>query len=513
MTLPGLEKLKEQAKNDVWSLEDAEVVILNCPDNTTARIELARDIFSHNSFDSFEMDVLRALVKKELGFNKGSMASFANASAEKEEEQTHYDIAQRFIKDTFVNDGETVGAEGDVWRYNDESGLFEASKLPKIESAIGRDYPGKNNKKQGDYISIARLVYNGVENHSFFADAPYGVAVKSGFIRVSENGLQKAEPYSPELRQRFKMEADPVSKPAPLLEKYLADTFAGDECENNKALLQEIFGGLLTGGFSKIQKAVLLIGTGSNGKSVILDILYQLFHEGFRSAVSPERFGDPCYLADLAGKVVNIVGELDRGRNLKAVFKDVVGCDTPITARLPYRDPFSFKPSAGHIFASNHYPQTNDHTHGFYRRWVVLRFSNTVKESNKVFGLGERIVREELPQVLHWALVGAERLAQNGWRLSLSAKHKAEIDQWKTMKDSVAGFFADDDVVEIIPDFDTPSQIVYDRYREWCLDTGVRPLGRNNFLEAAELKFNRVKQRSGRRCLRGLRLAGRISTV
>jgi len=495
---------------DHWSFEDAETAIIHCPNNSKARLELAREIFSNNAFDAIEMDLIKGLAKRHMRINKAAAALFNKGTDGQTNETppTHHDIATSFVSDTFPNKGEVVGTEGGIWHFNSSTGLFQKTRLSKIETAIGKNYPGTNNKKGGDYQAIARLVYKGMECSNFFANAPYGLPVTSGFVRIDVNGNLQKEPYTPQLRQRFKIDAEPENLPAPLLEKYLQDSFAGDNLDADKILLQEILGGLITGSFNKLQVAVLLIGWGENGKSVFLEILEALFPDGLKSAISPDKFDDPSFLANLAGKVVNIVGELDKSSKLKAVFKDVVGCDTPITAKLPYRDPFSFKPGAGHIFAGNHFPQTTDHSHGFYRRWVVLRFENRVQEGTKIPNLGARIIKEELPQVLYWALIGAKRLAKNGWKLSLSAKHESEIKKWQIIKDSVVGFFADEDVVEHAPGHETPSQIVYERYKEWCSDTGVRPDGYNNFLESAELQFKRVKPQRGRRSLRGLRLVG-----
>jgi len=361
-----------------WSFDDAETVLVNsenCSNSSKDRMDLANDILQHSSFEAFEIDIIRDLIKKHLQLNKGAQDKVIkelkfNEYAEDEDtpDPTHWEIAQIYIEDNLPNYPQVVGAEGALWVFSPKSGLYEEFPLTKVEDLVGQNFCGNNCKKGADYKSIARIVYNKLFQKDFFGDAPYGIAALSQFILIDKGGSIRTELYRPDHRQRYKLSVDPYKLDAPLFFKYLEDTFTGEGFEQNIALLQEIMGGLVIGCFNKLQRAVLLLGSGSNGKSVLLELLENMFPPGLKSAVSPNDFDGEYYRAELAGKVVNIVGELDKTKFLRSVFKDVIGCDTSISARLPYKDPFSFKPTAAHIFALNHFPPTKDHSHGFYRR-------------------------------------------------------------------------------------------------------------------------------------------------
>lgn len=267
-------------------------------------------------------------------------------------------------------------------------------------------------------------------------------------------------------------------------------------------------GGILTGCFSRQQKAVLLYGDGENGKSVLLELLESMFLPEMKAAIPPEQFDNPYYLAMLAGKNVNIVGEVDKTKPLTATFKDVIGCDTPITARLPYKEPFEFKPRAAHIFSANHFPQSNDHSHGFYRRWIILSFKNVVHPERKISNLGAKIAAEEMPQVMAWALQGAERLARNKHVLTTTSSHEICLNEWKDAKDSVFSFFHDDDHIVICEESSrVPHKEVYDVYKSWCYDNGFRQTGYQEFLKrSGRIVKSNVRFPGEQRSFAGLRI-------
>ena len=461
--------------------------------------------------DDVGWDIIRKLIKKYFNINMGTVDAVvkkhedSDFDDDEDDDRTHAELTADFINDHLPHDPDVIGCEGALWKYNDDSGLFEEKLLPKMEGEIGRAFSGSFCKRGSDYKSISRLVYNELLQENFFEAPQYGVACKSTYICIQDGGLVEQD-YTHHLRQRHKLEIDPIQGNCPIFTAYLNDTFAGDEQIEQTILLQEILGGLVTGCFYKLQKAVLLYGSGENGKSVLLELLDCFFPRHLKSAISPADFGGEYNRAQLAGKVVNIVGELEQTKSLpSASFKDIIGCDTPLTARLPYKEPFSFKPIAGHVFSSNHFPQTKDHTHGFYRRWVILDFHNRVDSKKKIPNLGALIAEKESPQVLTWALVGAKRLIQNGFRLSQTKKHKEMVELWKVQKDSVYCFIYDDEEVEHDENSKVLRTVFYETYNVFCRECGLKAVGRNNFYERCQNRLRDVKIR-GTRYFAGVRL-------
>ncbi len=501
-------------KNLSWSYEDAVLTVSKVDRKQVGIIRksinsLVEDILLNNDFSVLEMNDIKTLIKRYLGINKGALDQVIESTSIVDEglqELTHRDIAVKYIDEHLSKSLSVIGSEGCLWVYNDQIGLYCEFSLTQVEDKIGEHFPGKNCKKGSDYKAISRLVYNKLEDKDFFSDAPSGVPAKSHFIRISDDGSINYEPYTPYHRQRFKLAVDPQKIPAPLFKQYLIDTFGGFEGIPEVDLLQQIMGGLISGTFRKIQRAVLLKGNGSNGKSALLEMLGEMFPSDAICTVSPHDLDQEYCKAELCGKTINIVGELDASKPLRASFKDIIGCDTAIRARKLYENSFKFKPKAGHIFASNHFPQTEDHSHGFYRRWVILSFNNTVQDGKKIPNLGALIAEKELPLVLAWALIGAEKLTKNNFNLPLTGNHKKELENWKVSKDSVYGFLSDEDVVEACPGIRTPRKEVYKAYCRWCGQVGMKTLGYNTFINKVDLKYPKTKRTGEPRTFKGLRL-------
>ncbi len=484
-----------------WDFDDLEAFLVHQDGDSipvSVKSELVDEIVSHTDISNdVAWDGIRKLIKKNLGINMGAVdaAVKGNDSVPSiiEDDRTHAELTTDFIIEHLPHNPNAVGCEGVLWAYNSRSGLYEEKLLQKIEVKIGNAFSGDYCKRGGDYRSIARLVYNETLQEHFFESQQYGVACKNSYICIKDGELVEQK-YTHKLRQRFKLDIDPIPSDCPLFSDYLNDSFAGDEQEEQTVLLQEILGGLVTGTFRKVQKAVLLHGAGENGKSVFLELLDCFFPAHLKSAVSPSDFGHEYNRALLAGKVVNIVGELEQTKALpSASFKDIIGCDTPLNARIIYKEPFSFKPTAGHIFSSNHFPQTKDHTHGFYRRWVILDFHNRVEESKKIPNLGALIAAKEAPQVLAWALIGAKQLVQNGFKLSLTKKHEELKELWKVQKDSVYSFIYDDEEVLHNSNAKTPKPLFYAAYCNYCIDVGLKSVGRHTFYDRCLTRLGESK--------------------
>ncbi len=497
-----------------WSYEDAELTVMKVDlgaDTVTQKgvNALAEDILLHNKFTPIELDSMKTLMNKKLKISKGAITQMIKAASVSDEPEivlTHWQIANKYIAENLKPFPSTVGSEGGLWVYAHVDGLFKEFPLTAVEDDIGKHFSGQNCKKGSDYKAIGKLVYNRLRQDDFFDDAPLGIPTKSKFIRAAKNGAILKEAYTPEHRQRFKLPVDPVEKAAPRFEQYLIDTFGNLKNNPEIALLQQMLGGLVSGTFGKIQRAVLLKGGGSNGKSVLLELLGHMFPTDAKTVVSPHDLDNEHLKAELCGKIINIVGELDAKKPLRASFKDIISCDTEISARKMYKDPFRFKPRAGHIFASNHFPQTDDHTPGFYRRWVILNFANTVPDSKKIPNLGAVIAKEELPQVLAWAIIGAEKLVKNGFKLPLPASHDKEMKNWKALKDSVYGFLSDEDVVEDSPGSRTSRKEVYAAYCAWCRQVGMPAEKYREFISRVDQTYPKAKWSGEPQSFKNMRL-------
>ncbi len=65
------------------------------------------------------------------------------------------------------------------------------------------------------------------------------------------------------------------------------------------------------------------------------------------------------------------------------MFKSLTGSDT-INAERKFESSFEFRPYARLVFSANSAPRSDDATHGFFRRWLVIPFNRTFDEKDAV---------------------------------------------------------------------------------------------------------------------------------
>lgn len=377
-----------------------------------------------------------------------------------------------------------VGVEGMVYNYSEGKGIWKGTKIEDFSVQVANAFDGQENcSRRNDYIAVANHTYSvladGKEN--FFNDAPVGLACKGRFYKVNKQGVIEKEELDSTHRQRVISPVVPKVGPTPLFDKFLDDTFAGDTDSEQRDLLQEVFGSIVLGLMARYEKVVLLKGPGRSGKGTIMKIIEQLVPEDVRSAVSPYNWDGEYYIANLAGKRLNVVGELPDDDPIPAsAFKTVTGRDT-LTGRHPGHRPFTFRNAAAHVFNSNHFIYTKDHSEAFYSRWLLMEFRNTMigKEDKQITTLAQDIIDGELPQILSWALQGAKRL-EDRKRFPTTKVQSRLMDEWRHRTSTLMEFLRDGDACYLgdsnlhwarRSDF-------YRQYTEWCRDSNRRPMGK-----------------------------------
>jgi P4 family phage/plasmid primase-like protien len=515
-TLDDQDEFKENRSDEedasLWNFEEAETHINKHEDRDltiSQKWSLIRDILENSDFDPLQADLIQDLIKKKIGINKTALAKFKKhqsaGSKDNSEERTHAELSLDFMRDVLPDDpAKYTGCEGSIWLYNNDGGIFNSWSLDDVGTRVGDLYKSKYCKRGSDYDSVAKRIYIRTVDENFFKDAPRGLPSAKGFYNVDTTGTGEIIhlEYTPELRQRFKLDYDPDwNHKAPCFFKYLDDSFPGNQSQ--KDLVQEIFGALLTGLAAKLQIAILFYGFGANGKSILMAIIYGLVSDDLKCSVKPDMFGNEYYRAQLAGKLINIVGEIDKDKHLTADFKDIVGCDVPVTARSPYERPFRFIPQCGHLFAGNSFPLTKDHSYGHYRRWRIVHFKHTVPEGKRIPDLAKKILKTETPGILAWALDGASRLVQNNFELTATSEHDALIAQWQLAGDSVMAFLNDDSFISIGDSSICPKREAYDAYKKYCFLTGFRALKLQNFYSQVFRKFQETRDTENRRVFQG----------
>jgi P4 family phage/plasmid primase-like protien len=280
---------------------------------------------------------------------------------------------------------------------------------------------------------------------------------------------EKLEPHSPDIFEivQLPVKYDPNAR-CPRFDRYLETTLE----PRIIPLVDEIIGYCLIPD-TRFEKAVMCVGNGGNGKSVLLDTIITLLGSENVSTVSLQDLSENHFrVAELHGKLTNIFADLDdRALNSSSVFKTLVTGDR-ITAERKFAQPFSFRPYARLIFSANSLIPSRDRTDAFYRRWLIIPFERSFKGETADKDLKAKL-REELSGILNRALSGLRRLFSNG-RFSEPPAVKVAIEEYRRENDTVASFVVDRVVDD--PDGTIEKKILYSKYRFWCEGEGVRPV-------------------------------------
>lgn len=435
--------------------------------------------------------------------------------AEKPPEETHHDLAREWIIGRAIGDHLPVYTNGSFY-VPTEGGQWEALTIERAQVEIAQQFNGLSKlcKKANDYRGIASHAADMVLEDDFFDTAAVGVTTPDGFHRLVGRTVH-LEPLSLTHRQVFALKWAPRTfGPPALFDAMLSAAFADDHEKKQVDLFWQLLGATLFGLLPIHQRVVLLIGKEKSGKSTVQRALELMFPRDAVSAVSPSSWTSEYYLAGLAGKRLNVVGELSDDLPIPAAaFKNLTGGNL-IGARHPTHRPFYYTCRAAHWFASNVLPPTTDRTEAFWRRWSVLRFSNRVADDKADPGLLEKIVAREMPAILAKAFKGAEAVAAAGGIRSTPAQD-AVIAKWKAAANPVLQFLLDDEWIELDRlCLGSKTRDVYDAYRRWAAYAGFRnPFGRNHFLDLLDSTGAAVgvvvAKEGGQAIVRGLRLVRR----
>jgi len=239
----------------------------------------------------------------------------------------------------------------------------------------------------------------------------------------------------------------------------------------------------------KLEKMAVFYGTGSNGKSVTLDVLRELLGAINVSVESLSAITiDDEKRGQIEGKLANISSESD-GRLDFAKLKQMVSGE-PITIRELYKGTRMMKEYAKFFTSFNTLPST-EYTYGYFRRWLLFPFTVTIPDEEQDINLTKKLC-EELPGILAWVLTALKGLIERR-TFTVSERCKNALNEYKRSSNSAAMFFSDkckvDDNARI------KLNDLYTAYTTYCREEELVRLGKKRFQEVLknDKKVNTVK--------------------
>ncbi|HAT4116106.1 TPA: DNA primase [Clostridium perfringens] len=328
---------------------------------------------------------------------------------------------------------------------------------------------------------------------------PYLVNVRNGLLDIRDMSFKEHTPSylsTVQLNVEYNPQID-----CPQFKKFLNEVL---DCKLIP-LVQEIVGYLLTTNTAS-QKAFVFWGPARTGKSTLLWVVeYLLLGKKNVSNIPWQEIGDKFKTAELLGKLANVFSDLpSKSIDDTGIFKVVTGEDY-LMAEKKNKNPFKFKPFARLVFSCNELPRNYvDRTEGFYRRLIIVPFSRQIEKSKIDKALKYKFQREK-EGILNWALEGLKRLYENNFEFSENELTDGVKKEYKRENNNVISFV--EECCELDGLFSCSRIEIYEAYKEFCVEAGLKTLSQIKFNKELEGNFNITRSRSGKlRSWNGVRI-------
>lgn len=274
--------------------------------------------------------------------------------------------------------------------------------------------------------------------------------------------------------------------------------------------LQKAIGYTLTGEVSQ-QCIFLLYGSGSNGKSTLMETLRMLMGDygttiASASLTTQKNEGVRNDVARLPKIRFVVASENAKGTVIdEELIKKLTGGDE-VTARFLFQEEFNFYPQLKLWWAFNHPPGLRDLTHSLMRRLKLIPFTETISDEEKV---DQKVLletfRSELPGIFNWAVSGLKLFYEEGLKdpqtvITAVKDFKDEQDilfDWLldccyvVARDAVPG-------TDQMQDVRTQSKVLYENYRRWAMDHNEKIMSPKKLgMELLERGFKREHTKTG----------------
>lgn len=389
-----------------------------------------------------------------------------------------------------------------IYRYKDGVYVDDGDRIVKELAEFELDDGCTNKIKNEALGKVQRQTYATREEFN----QPGVLNLKNGLLEIETGAFTKHTPSNLSTIQ-LPVEYNPEAV-CPAIDKFLSEVLDPED----RPLVEEILGWILWPAYT-VHKAVMLVGSGRNGKGSLLRLMGALLGRDNISDVSLQQLCDNRFMpARLYGKMANLGGDLPAiDISDTAAFKGLTGGDR-MTVENKYGQPFEFDNRAKLIFSTNKLPKTPDDTYAFYSRWILIVFKHVfdVQQGTGDEGLDKKLqTPEELSGLLNIALAGLARLRANGWRFSYSKTAEDVELLYKRMSNPVLAFLMDK--CEEDPKAYLEKTLFYTAFKDYSQEHSIRPMSQKKFWselkDQSEIPVSDYRPDNwSPRCVRGVRV-------
>lgn len=309
---------------------------------------------------------------------------------------------------------------------------------------------------------------------------------KNGTLSKDENGLFTVWSDKKEFCvNRIDSNYNPSAPIPKLFYDYLQEVYYPDDIKT----LQQYCGYCLIP-TTALQKALIVIGDGGEGKSVLGAILNGVIGESncYNESVGvlQTTFG----IANVEGKLIFIDDDLSENalKNARA-FKNLVTNKTTISAQKKFVQDNQIKPYVRFVCFGNFTLQAlYDISEGFHRRQLIMQVKP--KDKNRVDNpfIDSEIIENEGEGVMNWLVQGLNELIANNFKIYTSERTDTTSENFKHENDSVYLFLTECEGIQKGKGLQAHSASIFTAYQKFCSDNALTALKERNFLNSLKSK-------------------------
>ena len=385
--------------------------------------------------------------------------------------------------DELINAYNIITVNGQLYVYED--GYYQADERI-IERKMIELYPGIKANQRNEVLSYIRIKTH--LNGGNIKVNPYVINLKNTRYDIRSGECLEFTPEAIEF-DRIPVTYDPSAYCADL-DKMLNRVFLGDREVIN--LFEEMIGACLLK-HNRYQKAFMLYGSGSNGKSTILNLVKRFIGSRNYSSIALEKVTDRFNVAELENRLANIGDDIDNV-TIKdtGTLKKLFAGNSVLVERKGER-PFTIEPYATHIYSANNIPRSFDKSDGFYRRWLFVPFNAKFSPDDPDYDplIEDKITTDTaLSYLLNIGIRGANRLIKKG-KFTEPESVREALEAYKADNSTTLSWIEDKEL-KIDYFLNNSTDKAYSDFTDWCKVSGIKSAnitGKKTFYKEVIAKF------------------------
>jgi putative DNA primase/helicase len=299
----------------------------------------------------------------------------------------------------------------------------------------------------------------------------YIINLKNGRLDVRTNKLLDFDPEVIDFA-RIPVTYDPDAYSADL-DKMLNKVFKHDREVID--LFEEMVGYILIKN-ARFRKGFLFYGSGSNGKSTILNLLKKFIGDENLATVELKKLSTDAFMvAELENKLANIGDDIDASEIADTGTIKKLFTGESLAAQRKYQQPFTLKNYAKMIFSCNTLPRILDKTHGMYSRLMLIPFTATFSADDEDFDpfIEEKVTTDEaLSYLLNIGLRGLRRLLHNN-KFTEPDIVKGALETYKHDNSTVLTWITEE-AIETKQLLSETTDKLFSEFKDWCVRSDIK---------------------------------------